>query len=318
MCVFLLLAGIIYCMKKWIKRIGKIVVGIIAFFIIACFVFDAFVQFRMSDKEWLSLFSSHHINGQIRYFTSEGRNVRYISAGNDTLPTVVFIHGAPSSSSIYKIYFTDSLFLHTFHVLAIDRPGYGYSGFGKPVTSLQQQAAYVKDMLQNNGKTKRPIIVVGGSYGTSIACRFAMDYPQLVNGLVLTGPSLGAGLEHTYWFTPAVENPLINWFIPRMFKSANKEKVTHPAELAKMLPYWQNIKVPVMYMQGEKDELIDTSNASFAKTHLVNAPYLYVHFFKGRPHFIPFSEHDFIEKKIFEMLALVQQYQGKIASFNTK
>ncbi len=267
-------------MKKWTKQIGKFVLGTIVFFIIACFVFDAFVQFRMSDEEWLSLFSSHHINGEVRYFTSGRRTIRYISAGSDTLPTLVFVHGAPSSSSIYKIFFTDSLFLHTFHILAIDRPGYGYSGFGKPVTSLQQQAAFIKDMLENSGKTKHPVIVVAGSYGTSVACRFAMDYPQLTNGLVLTGPSLGAGLEHTYWFTPAVENPLINWFIPRMFKSANKEKITHGAELNKMLPYWQNIRVPVMYMQGEKDHLIDTSNAGFAKMHLINAPYLYVHFLK--------------------------------------
>ncbi|MDQ2753567.1 MAG: alpha/beta hydrolase, partial [Bacteroidota bacterium] len=174
-------------MKKWIKRIGILVVGIAVFFIITCFVFDAFVQFRMSDKEWLNLFSSHHINGQVRYLISEGRNIRYISAGNDTLPTIVFIHGAPSSSSIYKIFFTDSSFLHTFHILAIDRHGYGYSGFGKPVISLQQQAFFIKEMLQNMGKTKHPIIVVAGSYGTTVACRFAMDYPQLADGLVLTG-----------------------------------------------------------------------------------------------------------------------------------
>lgn len=305
-------------MKKWIKRLGKTLLGIIVFFIVACFVFDALVQFRMSDEEWLRLFSLQHINGEVHYFTSAGRTVRYISAGSDTLPTIVFIHGAPSSSSIYKIFFTDSLFLHTFHVLAIDRPGYGYSGFGKPVTSLQQQAAFVKEMIEKSGKTKHPVIVVAGSYGTSVACRFAMDDPQLVAGLVLTGPALGAGLEHTYWFTPAVENPLINWFIPRMFKSANKEKITHKEELAKMLPLWKNIQVPVMYMQGEKDGLIDTSNASFAKQHLVNAPYLYIHFFKGRPHFIPFSEHNFIEKKIYEMLALVQQDNNKNTSFNTK
>ncbi len=305
-------------MKEWMKRISKTIIGFIVFFIISCFVFDAFVQFRMSDEEWLNLFSSHHIKGEVRYFTSQGRNIRYIVGGNDSLPTIVFIHGAPSSSSIYKIFFTDSAFINTFHVLAIDRPGYGYSGFGKPVTSIQQQAAFIKNMLDETGNTKHPVIVVAGSYGTSIACRFAMDYPQLVDGLVLTGPALGPGLEKIYWFTPSVENPLINWFIPRMFKSANKEKIAHKSELTQMLPYWKNIKVPVMYMQGEKDELIYTANASFAKTHLINAPYLYIHFFKGKPHFIPFSEHGFIEKKIFEMLAIVQQRNSNYTSCNKK
>ena len=295
-------------MRKWIKPGIKIIIGIIVFFIASCFVFDALVQFRMSDDELLTLFSSHHIKGEVRYFVSHGRSIRYVSVGNDSLPTVLFIHGSPSSLSIYKDYFIDSSFLRSFHIYAIDRPGYGYSGLGKPMVSIQQQAAIIKDMIDSMNKPKHPVLVVAGSYGTSVACRFAMDYPQLTDGLVLTGPSLGAGLEHTYWFTPAVENPLINWFIPRMFQSANKEKITHKNELSKMLPYWKNIRVPVMYMQGEKDELIDTANASFAKTHLINAPYLYIHFFKGKPHFIPFSEHDFIEKKIFDMLALINQH----------
>ena len=296
---------------KWLTAGLKIISGIIILFILSCFVFDALVQFRMSDDEWLTLFRSYHIQGEVRYFTSNGRNIRYISAGNDSLPTVLFIHGSPSSSSIYTNYFTDSVFLRRFHVYALDRPGYGGSGFGKPLISLQKQAAIIKDMMDSLNKPKHPVIVVAGSYGTSVACRFAMDYPQLTDGLVLIGPALGAGLEHIYWFTPMVENPFINWFIPRMFQSANKEKITHKNELAKMLTYWKKITVPVMYMQGEKDELIDTANASFARTQLVNAPYLYVHFFKGKPHFIPFSEHEFIEKKIFDMLTIIQTHAYK-------
>ncbi len=292
-------------MKKWAKRVLKITVCIIVLFIAGCFVFDALVQFRMSDEDLLSLFASQNIKGEVRYFNSQGRTVRYVSVGNDTLPTVVFIHGAPSSLSIYKDYFIDSSFLRRFHILAIDRPGYGYSGFGKPMPSIQQQAAVIKDMLSKMNQPKHPVILVGGSYGTSIACRLAMDNPQIADGLVLMGPSLGPGLEHVYWFTPAVENPLINWFIPRMFQSANQEKVNHKNELTKMLPYWQNIHVPVMYLQGEKDELIDTSNALFAKQHFTNVPYLYIHFFKNKPHFIPLSEHDFIEQKIFEMIDII-------------
>ena len=293
-------------MKKWTIWSLKIISGIVVLFILSCFLFDALVQFRMSDDEWLDLFRSNGIKGEVRYFTSHGRSIRYVTASADSLPVVLFIHGSPSSSSIYKNYFTDSFFLHRFQIYAIDRPGYGGSGFGKPLVSIQQQAAIIKDMMDSLNKPKHPVIVVAGSYGTSVACRFAMDYPQITDGLVLTGPSLGAGLEHVYWFTPIVENPAINWFIPRMFQSANKEKITHKNELTKMLPYWKNIRIPVMYMQGEKDELIDTANASFARTHMVNVPYLYIHFFKGKPHFIPFSEHQFIEQKIFDMLNIVQ------------
>ena len=296
-------------MSLWIKRLVRWMINIVLIFIISCFVFDAIVQLRMSNDELLNLFSSHGIKGEVKYFTSHGRNIRYISVGSDSLPTVLFIHGSPSSLSIYKDYYTDTVFLHHFHIYAIDRPGYGNSGFGKPLISIQQQAAIVNALLDSVNKVKRPLIIVAGSYGTSVACRLSMDYPQLADGLVLTGPSLGPGLEHTYWFTPPVENPLINWFIPRIFQSSNKEKITHKQELTKILPYWKNIHVPVMYMQGEKDQLIDTANASFARAHLINAPYLYVHFFEGKPHFIPISEHNFIRQKIYDMYDVINQHQ---------
>ena len=293
-------------MPEWLKSALKTIAWFIALFITACFIFDAFVQFRMSDDELLQFFADNHVKGEVRYFYSHGRNIRYISAGEDSLPALLFIHGSPNSLSIYKDYYKDSLFLHNFKMYAIDRPGYGGSGLGKPMPSIQEQAAIVADMLNTFNHVRHPLIIVAGSYGTSVACRIAMDYPQLVNGLVLTGPSLAPGRETVYWFSKAVENPLINWFIPRMFKSANTEKLAHGKELTKMLPYWKSIRIPVMYMQGEKDELIDTSNAGFAKQQLVNAPYLTIHFFKGRPHFIPLVERPYIRSKILAMHQLLQ------------
>lgn len=41
-----------------------------------------------------------------------------------------------------------------------------------------------------------------------------------------------------------------------------------------MLPYWKNIRVPVVYLQGENDDIVDTANAGLARRHLVNASYL--------------------------------------------
>ncbi|MEI9911547.1 MAG: hypothetical protein WDO71_18975 [Bacteroidota bacterium] len=87
-------------------------------------------------------------------------------------------------------------------------------------------------------------------------------------------------METYFWFTHIVEHASIRWFIPRLFKSANTEKVYHRKELEKMLPYWKNIRVPVIYLQGEKDNIIDTSNAGFARQQLVNVPYLDIKFYK--------------------------------------
>ena len=185
---------------------------------------------------------------------------------------------------------------------AVDRPGYGYSGLADPMPDIQAQAAVIRPILDSLHKARHPIIVVGVSYGSPIACRLAMDYPGLVDGLVLVAPPLGPGLERLFWFTYPVESPAIHWFIPRMLQTANEEKVHHKEELTKMLPLWGRIRVPVIYLQGDRDGLVDTTNAGFARQHLVNAPSLDIRMIPGRGHLIAFAEKDRIEKAIIELL----------------
>ena len=128
-----------------------------------------------------------------------------------------------------------------------------------------------------------------------------MDYPQLVDGLALTGPSLGPGLEKTFWFTPTIETPAFRWFIPRIFRSANTEKVHHREELERMLPLWQKIRVPVSYLQGAEDNIVDTTNAGFARKHLVNAPWLDIRFIAGRQHRLAQFEWPAIRENILKV-----------------
>jgi len=292
---------------RWIRRILRTLLGIIIFFIIACFVFDHYVQFRKSDEELNKFFTEDHIPGKIGYYETHGRRLRYVTIGSDDLPTLVFIHGSPASMSLYRGRFSDPTILKTFRILAVDRPGYGYSGFGDPEPSIQKQSEMIRSLLDSVYKVKHPVVVVGGSFGAPIACRLAMDHPELVDGLVITGPAIGPGREKVFWFTSVIENPAIRWFIPRMFKSANTEKIHHKEELEKMLPYWKNIRVPVMYLQGAKDHLIDTSNASFARQQLVNAPYLNIYFFPNRHHYLAQYEWPTIKDRIMKVFEMVRK-----------
>lgn len=286
---------------RWKKILATIVISVVALFIIASLVFDQFVQFRMTDDELKQLFSEHRISGEIRYYKAEGRNMRYVSIGSDTLPTLFMLHGAPSSLSIYKGYFTDTLFQRKFRMVAVDRPGYGNSGFGIPEASLEKQSAMLWPVLKSLRTNKKPLMIVAGSYGTSVACRMLMDHPGSADGLMLVAPSLAPGEEKVYWFTDIVESPLVSWFIPRMFRSANTEKINHEKELKKMLPLWSRIDVPVSYLQGANDQLIYTTNAAFAKRKMVNVPWLHIEFLEGRPHFFAFSDRLIIRKKILEL-----------------
>ena len=286
---------------RWLRRLLRTLIITIGVIIIACLVFDYYVQFRRSDKVLNKIFAERQIDASIHYYTSHGRRLRYVAAGHDSLPALLFLHGSPGSISYYGRRYSDSSLHGRFRMYAVDRPGYGYSGLGDPEPSIQKQSEMIRPLLDSLNKARHPIIVVGSSYGASIACRLAMDHPELVDGLVLTGPAIGPGRETYFGITPFIEHWSVRWFIPRIFRSANTEKVHHKEELEKMMPYWKNIRVPVYYLQGANDDIVDTTNAGFAREQLVNAPSLEIKFLDGRKHLLAQYEWPAIRQAILNV-----------------
>ncbi|MBN9297449.1 MAG: alpha/beta hydrolase [Filimonas sp.] len=290
-------------MAKRILRISiRIVVIAFVLLVLLLFLIDRFVQFRMDDKEMNQFFTEHNTPHEIIYYPSGNKQMRCVKVGNDTSATVLFIHGAPSSASYWKNYLADTSLYHHATLYSIDRIGYGYNDFGHPQPDIHQQALSIIPVLDSLNKKHHPVIITAASYGTAIACRVAMERPDLVDGLVLVAPAIAPGEERIFWFTYIIESPLFKWFIPRMFRSANAEKIHHREELEKMLPLWGNIRVPVTYLQGAKDGLVYTTNADFAKKHLVNATSLDIQFIPEKGHLIAFSERSKITGEILKMM----------------
>ncbi|MBC8112180.1 MAG: alpha/beta hydrolase [Verrucomicrobia bacterium] len=288
-------------MKKIISRFSLVFFVWILFLIFL----DGCVQFRSSTPEFEKYFQSQRVSAKIATYQVLDREIRYVATGDtNTEATILFIHGAPSSTSYFKTYLTDSILLSKACLLAVDRPGYGYSGFGKPEKSIEKQVKMILPILNSSNKIKRPVILVGTSYGTSIACRMAMDNPDLIDGLVLVAPALAPGEEKIYPISYPFDLPPLRWMVPRMLLSANAEKLSHRAELTKMLPLWKNIKAPVIYLQGEKDELVYTTNADFARKKMVNVPSLEIIMIADKGHLIAFSEKETIMRAIYRMLDL--------------
>jgi uncharacterized protein len=292
---------------RMVRIFIRFVLGVVIFLIVALLVGDRFVQFRMDDKELTEWFKTRHVIPHIGYYEALGRKVRYIGVGDNPEATLLFIHGAPSSMSYWKAYLADSVLLSRATMYAVDRPGYGYSGLADPMPDISAQAAVISKILDSLHHVHRPVIVVGVSYGSPIAARLTMDYPELVDGLILMAPPLGPGREKYFGVTYPVESPLVHWVVPRMLQTANREKVYHKEELTKMLPLWGRIHVPVMYLQGQEDGLVDTSNASFAREHLANAPSLNIQMIPGRGHLIAFDEKDRIIRTIVKMIDTCQR-----------
>lgn len=290
----------------------KTTLGIYLFLVLGLMVADRFITFRSTDEEILKYYKEIKLPISIHYYTALGRQMRYLSAGNDPLkPTILFIHGAPSSSNYYRHFLSDSVLRGVANLVAVDRPGYGFSGLGKPEPDIGRQAAMIAPILDSLHKGRHPVLVVGASYGTPVASRILMDYPNLADGLLLIAPSLAPGEEYTYWVSYLLESPLFSWAQPRTVHSANVEKFTHEAELRKMENRWGQIKVPVIYFQGKNDDLIYTSNAFFAKKHLTNCQSLSIRMIPNRGHLLVYDEATRIKKGMVELLGLSERFYAQ-------
>ncbi len=295
--------------KKILRIALKVVVGIYLFLVAGLMITDRFLQFRNTDEEIIRYYQTRKLPISIQYYQSQGRQIRYVTTGNDPLkPVILFIHGAPSSSSYYRHFLSDTLLRSAANLIAIDRPGYGYSGFGNPEPDIGKQAAMIAPVLDSLHKGTRPVVVVGASYGTPVASRLLMDFPTLGDGLLLIAPSLAPGEEYTYWVSHVLESPLFSWAQPRMLHSANVEKFTHEAELLKMENRWNEIKVPVIYFQGQEDDLIYTTNALFAKKKITASESLSIRMIPDRGHLLVYDEAKRIKTAIMEMIKLSEKY----------
>jgi hypothetical protein len=72
---------------------------IIVFLLLAPVIYSYVMmnEFSWSDKEINDYFKNKSMKPQYNQYTVKGRTIFYASIGNDTLPMVLFIHGAPGS-----------------------------------------------------------------------------------------------------------------------------------------------------------------------------------------------------------------------------
>jgi len=259
----------------------------------------------ITDKQLEQFFADNGLHGSVHYYIAAGRKIRYVSIGEAHLPTLFFIHGSPANVIMYSEYYKDPVLSKTFRILAVDRPGYGGSGYGEPEPSIEKQAEMIRPVIDGLNSISRPLIIVAASYGSSIACRLLMDHPNIADGTLLDSPAIAPGQEKFFWITPLVEHSFIRNIITGHHRSANTEKIHHRQELLKMLPHWHKIKVPITYLQGKHDNMVYTTNADFARMHLTNVPELHFKFFENRQHLTIMKETEAVRDKILELYAYI-------------
>ncbi|MGH1517998.1 alpha/beta fold hydrolase [Chryseobacterium sp. JK1] len=113
----------------------------------------------------------------------EGLNVFYREAGPSDAPTLLLLHGYPTSSHMFRNLIP--LLSKKYHVIAPDLPGFGYSD-----APDHQQFSYTFDHLTNvvqgfidQLEIKRFAVYIF-DYGAPVGLRLAMNNPEKITGII--------------------------------------------------------------------------------------------------------------------------------------
>lgn len=135
------------------------------------------------------------LGGEARFFRWKHGRVFYKSSGaHNAGPPLVFIHGigAGSSSFMWRKNFDD--LAGDFRVYALDLLGFGFSD--KPAAAPYSADLYVElitDFIRE--VSGFPVNVIASSLGAAYAIRVADEHPELIDSMVLNGPTASDALN---------------------------------------------------------------------------------------------------------------------------
>ena len=150
----------------------------------------------------------------VRYRTVDvdGMDIFYREAGNPTAPTILLLHGFPTSSHMFRELMP--ALADAFHLVAPDYPGYGNS----PMPSVEEfdytfdtMANIVEGFTETLGLESYSLYLM--DYGAPVGYRLAAKYPERVEALIIqNGNAYDEGLLEfwdpikAYWKERSAEN----------------------------------------------------------------------------------------------------------------
>ena len=120
-----------------------------------------------------------------KHATVRGLKVFYREAGSTSSPTIVLLHGFPSSSHMFRDLIPK--LQDKFHVIAPDYIGFGYSDapdVNQFDYTFDNLAAYIEELLFDVLKLKKFSIYVQ-DYGAPVGYRIAFKHQDAIEGIVV-------------------------------------------------------------------------------------------------------------------------------------
>lgn len=167
-------------------------------------------------SEWLGAAAARRFPPEGRFVTVEGGRLHYRerAAQGDNRGTVVLVHGASSDHA--DVYATLAPELSHYRVIAIDRPGHGWSDrlAGAAMADPGRQAEAIMQAMDKLAPER--FVLVAHSLAGALATKIALDRPDRLQGLVLLG-----GVTHPWpggiaWYHHAATWPVIGPLFTRI------------------------------------------------------------------------------------------------------
>jgi pimeloyl-ACP methyl ester carboxylesterase len=234
-----------------------------------------------------------------QFLDINGVRLHYVERGAGE--PLVLLHGNGSMIQDFESSGLIDWAAKNYRVIVFDRPGFGHSDRPRDVIwTPAAQAELINKALQRLGVSHA--LVLGHSWGASVAIALALKHPELVRGLVLASgyyyptvrgdvvalsspavPLAGDVISHT--LSPIVSRVMWPFLmakifgpqsVPKKFDGFPKELAVRPsqirasaAESALMIPdaftfqdQYTALKMPVSIVAGEDDRLIDIDEQS--------------------------------------------------------
>ncbi|MCU0375492.1 MAG: alpha/beta hydrolase [Chitinophagaceae bacterium] len=257
-------------------------------------------KFRTSDTDAKKAFSQKGVALKTGFFAAaNGRQLHYVQTGDSTAPTIYFIHGTPGSWDNFKNYLLDSALLQHFRLIAVDRPGFGYSNFGKSLP-VAEQVRMLNEFVSFN-KNGKPAILAGHSLGGPIVVAMAAADTAVAQTLLLLAASVSPLHEPAEKWRKALANPLLNPFVPGAFRPSNAELLDFKTYVNQMPALLRQVRCTTYIMHGTKDMFVPYGNLAYADSSLINAPVVNLITLPGENHFIPWTKFDDIRQLLLYM-----------------
>jgi pimeloyl-ACP methyl ester carboxylesterase len=234
-----------------------------------------------------------------KFVVADGVRLRYVEQGQG--PVLVLLHGNGTMAEDFGLSGLTGQLARNFHVIAFDRPGFGYSERPRRrIWTPMAQGKLLHKALHMLGIEQA--IVLGHSWGTLVALAMALEFPAFVRGLVLlsgyyypsvrldvalaSGPAIPVlGDLMRYTVSPLLGRILWPFAIRRAFSPGRvtasfrrlpvwmalrpSQLRATAAEAVMMIPSafalgkrYEELKMPVVIMAGEGDRVASAEHNS--------------------------------------------------------